>query len=115
MQVNVTDEMIARYLSGQASPDEEAQVLDYLSESDERLDDLLAMTTAAELFEKKSPKRQSRPLWPKITAAASIALLIGFGIAIWHNNQHGLEMGITPAPSYAEIDSITPVELEDTL
>ena len=46
MQTNVTDEMIARYLSGVASPDEEAAVLDYMSENDDRLDDLLAMTAA---------------------------------------------------------------------
>ena len=48
MQTNVTDEMIARYLSGVASPDEEAAVLDYMSENDDRLDDLLAMTAAIE-------------------------------------------------------------------
>ena len=70
MQTNVTDEMIARYLSGVASPDEEAAVLDYMSENDDRLDNLLAMTAAIEQNEGGKQRKRVRPLWPAISAAA---------------------------------------------
>ena len=99
--------MIARYLSGKASPEEEAAVLDYLSENDERLDDFLAMSAAVEQFEKKEEtKRRVRPLWPAISAAASVAILIGVGIALWHGGNSGSPVGIDPSPSYAQLDSI---------
>ena len=50
MQDKVTDEMIARYLSGKATPEEESAVLDYMSENDGNLDDLLTITAAVEQF-----------------------------------------------------------------
>jgi ferric-dicitrate binding protein FerR (iron transport regulator) len=125
---NITDEMIARYLSGKATPEEEAVVLDYLAESDENLDDFLAMSAAIELNSKESKEnapaelstfnfqlstQRKRPLWPALSAAASVALLIGVGIAIWHNS--GDNVGIDPAPAYAEQDSIVVTNMEDTL
>lgn len=106
--------MIARYLSGKSSPEEEALVLDYLSESDEHLEDLLAMSAAVEVNKEEEPKHQTRPLWPAISAAASVAILIGVGVAIWHNNT-GENMGIETAPGYAEIDSIVEPNMEDSL
>lgn len=113
MQTNVTDEMIARYLSGVASPDEEAAVLDYMSENDDRLDDLLAMTAAIEQNEGVKQKKRIRPLWPAISAAACVALLLGVGFALY--NMSGNNMGVTPAPAYAEQDSITDMDMEGTL
>lgn len=128
MQVKVTDEMIARYLSGKATPEEESAVLDYLSENDERFEDLLAMSAAIELNSTESKENASvklspftshlspqrkRPLWPALSAAASVALLIGVGIAIWHNS--GDNVSIDPAPAYAEQDSIVVTNMEDTL
>lgn len=108
MQSKVTDEMIARYLSGKASPEEEVVVLDYLSESDEHLEDLLAMSVAVEVNKEEEPKRQTRPLWPAISAAACVALLIGVGIALWHNSMSN-GVNVDPAPSYAEQDTMDTV------
>ena len=113
MQTNVTDEMIARYLSGVASPDEEAAVLDYMSENDDRLDDLLAMTAAIEQNEGVKQRKRVCPLWPAISAAACITLLLGVGLSLWHHSMTGNTMCVTPAPAYAEQDSI--IEMEKAL
>lgn len=108
MQVKVTDEMIARYLSGKATSEEESAVLDYMSENDEHLEDLLAMSAAIESSRLRDIKTtRVRPLWPVISAAASVALLIGVGIAIWHNS--GDNISIESAPAYAEQDTIDTV------
>ena len=106
MKDMVTDEMIARYLSGKATPEEEKAVLDYMSEDDERLDDLLAMTASVERFGTKKEKKHIQ-LWSVVSAAACVALLIGLGIAFWYNGGHQPTVGIDPAPAYAEQDSIT--------
>ena len=110
MQVKVTDEMIARHLSGKATPEEESAVLDYMSENDEHLEDLLAISAAVEQFgqQKTEYKRRVRPLWPALSAAASVALLIGVGITLWHNSQSGSSVGIDPAPAYGEQVCIDP-------
>ena len=102
---HISDELLARYLSGKATPEEESAVLDYLSESDERVEDLLAMSAAIETTKQQDDKTKVRPLWPALSAAASVALLIGVGIAIWHNSASN-GVNIDPAPAYAEQDSI---------
>ena len=111
----MTDEMIARYLSGKSSPEEEALVLDYLSESDEHLEDLLAMSAAVEVNRGEAPKQQTRLLWTTISVAASVALLIGIGITIWHNSSTGSNLSVDPAPAYAEQDTIFELNMEDSL
>ncbi len=98
--------MITRYLSGKATPDEEAAVLAYLSESEEHLDDFLAMSAAIEINNEVSHQKHVRPLWPVISAVASVALLIGLGITLWHNHMIGENIGIDPAPTFAVLDSI---------
>ena len=115
MQTNVTDEMIARYLSGMATPQEVSAVQDYLSENEERIDDLLAMSAAVEQFAPAKPKRRARPLWPALSAAACVALLIGVGIAFWHSNMSGMGVGIETAPAYAEQDTMVALVMEDSL
>lgn len=106
MQSRVTDEMIARYLSGKATAEEEAAVLDYIAESDEHLDDLLAMTAGVEQFCKRREKKQIKPVWTIVSAAACVALLIGVGVTLWCGGQSGSPVGVTPAPAYAEMDSM---------
>lgn len=120
MGIHVTDEMLARYLSGKATPEEESVVLDYLSENDERVEDLLAMSAAIEtcstgVEESKSQKveeskgRRVRPLWPALSAAASVAILIGVGVALFHHHQAGSAVAVDPAPAYAEQDTMDTV------
>jgi hypothetical protein len=109
MQVDMTDEMIARYLSGKATPEEELAVLDYMSENDEHLEDLLTMSAAIEASRQGCHKsKKVQPLWPALSAAASVALLIGVGITLWHNSQSGSSVGIDPAPAYGEQVCIDP-------
>ncbi len=118
---HISDELLARYLSGKATPEEESIVLDYMSESDGHIDDLLAMSAAIELNTKGNKEnapaklsiQRKRPLWPVVSAAASVALLIGVGIAIWHNS--GDSVSIDQAPAYATQDSIVETNMEDTL
>ncbi len=113
----MTDEMIARYLSGKATPEEESAVLDYMSENDERVEDLLAMSAAVEQFGKQEveQKKHVRPLWPALSAAASVAILIGVGVTLWHNSQSGIDMGVDPAPAYATCDTLVEPNMEDSL
>ena len=46
---HISDELLAKYLSGKASAEEEEWVLDYLAENDENLEDFLTMATAAKM------------------------------------------------------------------
>ena len=86
---HISDEMIARYLSGKATPEEELAVLDYMSENDERLNDLLAMSASMEQFggQKVEQKKRIRPLWTALSIAASIALVICITIPLWKTEQ----------------------------
>lgn len=93
-KINISDELIAKYLSGMASPDEEAAVLDYLSENDEHLEDLLNMSTAIELQHKDNDNSKTaiqrpkhRYLWYVPAAAAAIALFILIGTFLFHPKQ----------------------------
>ena len=115
MQVKVTDEMIARYLSGKATPEEESAVLDYLSEKDEHLEDLLAMSAAVEQFggQMVEQKKRIRPLWTTLSIAASIALLICLTIPLWRTDSPQPSLTATEhtlhteeAPLYATCDTI---------
>lgn len=112
---NISDELLTRYLCGDVSDIERQQVEDYLAESDEHLDELLTITAAIEQFGKKKRKRRSLPVWRIISAAASIALLIGIGITLRHNYPSGSAIGIDPAPTYATQDSIDVLITEDSL
>ena len=109
---HITDEMLTRWLCGQSFPDEEAAVLDYLAESDERIDDLSAISAAVNMHAARLPERRTRLLWPLVSAAASVALLIGIGLHI-HNS--GSAVASDPSPAYATQDSITSTEMEDTI
>ena len=111
----MTDEMIARYLSGKATPEEESAVLDYMSENDERVEDLLAMSAAVEQYKETRQRQKVRSIWPVFSAVASVILLLGFGITLWHTSQSDSEMNIEHAPAYAEQDSVTVMDMEDAL
>lgn len=112
---NISDELLTRYLCGDVSDIERQQIEDYLAESDEHLTEMLTITAAIEQFGKKQHKRRSLPVWRTISAAASIALLIGIGITLRHNYPSGSAIGIDPAPAYASQDSIAELITEDSL
>lgn len=112
----ISDEILARYLSGKATPEEEAAVLDYLSESDGRIDDLLAMSAAVEQFEKENTRRLVRPLWPILAVAASVLLIICIGFTLRISSPSGSSVNIDRAPTYATsdtmVDSLVEIEYE---
>lgn len=119
MHDRMTDEMIARYPCGKATSEEEAIVLDYIAESDEHLDDFIAIATVIELHEdgRRSVQRKPRvhQLWLAISAAAVVALLVGVGIAWLHSAGSGEAIGVEQAPAYAVQDTIGSTEMEESL
>lgn len=114
---HITDEQLARYLSGRATPEEEAAVLDYLSESDEHLDDFLAMSAAVEVNKAGVHKRHVRPLWPALSIAASVILFLCIGLPFLQQSPSGSSSGsnlsIDHAPSYATTDTIIDLDGEE--
>lgn len=110
---DISDEMLARYLSGKATPEEVAVVLDYLSENDEHLDDFLAMSAAVEQFNEAKPKRRVRPLWPTLSIAACVTLFLCIGLPLMHNTPSGSNLSIDHAPSYATTDTIIDIDCEE--
>lgn len=115
---HITDEQLASYLSGRATPEEEAAVLDYLSESDEHLDDFLAMSAAVEVNkEEKQQKHHIRPLWPALSIAASVILFLCIGIPFLQQSpsvsSSGSTLSVDHAPSYATTDTIIDLDCEE--
>lgn len=90
----ISDELLAKYMSGKTTPEEEAVVLDYLAESDDNLDDFQQMVVAVELHKGKEKAAVVNATWKKVvwsvSAAAAIALLVVAGIFAFH---HGDENG----------------------
>lgn len=85
---HISDELLAKYLSGKASAEEEERVLDFLAEKDENLEDFLTMTTAAKMQheeEKNSEKRQH--YWIKwVAAAAAVVAIVLLGVFAFQHN-----------------------------
>lgn len=118
MKKNVSDELLTRWLSGQATPEEEAEVLDYLSESDEHIDDLQTMVAATQVGydmlhpQKKYTSSKNNIIKISLSIAASIALVICLTIPLWRTEQpqpaiaaeHTLHT--EEAPLYATCDTI---------
>jgi hypothetical protein len=80
---DISDELLAKYLSGKASPEERETVLAYLAENDERVEDFANMTAAVELqcdAEAAMIKRQRtvRRMWVGLSAAAVVIAAVCF-------------------------------------
>lgn len=82
----LSDETLARYISGKSSADEEADVLDYMAESDENVDELLAVAEAVDQQRKAEKealkKRKTIMLRPVLYVAASLVILFLVNV-IW--------------------------------
>lgn len=91
----MSDEQLAKYMSGKASPEEEAVVLDFLAENDENLDDFLNMTVAIELQQGQEKKGTAGKTWKKIawgvSSAAAVAVLIIVGVLAFNHDNNGDE------------------------
>lgn len=82
----ISDELLAKYISGTASESETAQVLAYFSQNDELANDFVNICAAIELqknidkqlkIKKSTQKRSRKPLWFAISAiAAAVAIVV---------------------------------------
>lgn len=115
MEKNVSDELLTRWMCGEATPEEEAQVLDYLSENDERIDDLRTMVAATQLDSNNafSQPKKKNVLRISLAIAASVALVICLTIPLWRTDTPQPSLSATEhtlhteeAPSYATYDTI---------
>ena len=107
----ISDELLAKYLSGQCTEAEEAKVLDYMSQSDENIDDLTNIVAAIEAQKKAvvlAPKKETRRFIPW-SAAASVLLLLGLA---WFFTTRNNGMQVTQSPALAEQDTI---EITDSI
>lgn len=85
---HISDELLAKYLSGKASAEEKERVLDYLAENDENLEDFLTMATAAKMQrqEEQIPEKHHH-YWIKwAAAAAAVVAIVLLGVFAFHHN-----------------------------
>ncbi len=102
----ISDELLTKYISGQCTETEEAEVLDYMAQHDENVDDLMNIVAAIEAQKKAESlalKKKPRRYIPW-AAAASVLLVVGIA-ALFSTRNSGVQ--IDQAPSFAAQDSIT--------
>ena len=107
----ISDELLAKYLSGQCTEAEESEVLDYMSQSDENIDDLTNIVAAIET-QKKTTRLATKTVTRRFipwSAAASVLLLIGLA---WFFATRNNGMQVTQSPAFAEQDAI---EMTDSI
>ncbi len=107
----ISDELLAKYLSGQCTEAEESEVLDYMSQSDENIDDLTNIVAAIEAQKKAASlatKKETHRFIPW-AAAASVLLLVGLA---WFFTTRNNGMQMTQSPALAEQDTI---EMTDSI
>ena len=101
----ISDELLAKYLSGQCTEAEESEVLDYMSQSDENIDDLTNIVAAIET-QKKTTRLATKTVTRRFipwSAAASVLLLIGLA---WFFATRNNGMQMYQSPAFAEQDTI---------
>ena len=107
----ISDELLDKYLSGQCTEAEEAEVLDYMSQSDENIDDLTNIVAAIEAQKKATSlatKKETRRFIPW-SAAASVLLLVGLA---WFFSSRNNGMQMYQSPAFAVQDTI---EMTDSI
>ena len=122
----INDELIAKYLSGKTTEEEEILIHDYLARNPKFADELLDITTAIQYQHKhdeeshKASEGQSKaksifsmPPRTFFSAAASIALAIGIGFLVFkpfsNNNQ-----GPTIVENSTETNTVTTNPINET-
>ena len=107
----ISDELLDKYLSGQCTEAEEAEVLDYMSQSDENIDDLTNIVAAIET-QKKTTRLATKTVTRRFipwSAAASVLLLVGLA---WFFTSRNNGMQMYQSPAFAEQDTI---EMTDSI
>ncbi|GEM_PF-6899194 len=112
----ISDELLTRYLSGNATPEEEAAVLDHAAASDENAEDLLHIAAAVRTQQRaeQPPRRTSRPLY--WAAAVLMPLLVaGAGFLFFDSNpgsDGGFAAPITAEATTYDSTKTTPAQSE---
>lgn len=81
--IDISDELLAKYLSGKTSPEEEEMVLSYLGDNEDGLEDLKNITASVELHHTMQKRNSSKNVWKwvaGIASAAAVAMLVVTGI-----------------------------------
>lgn len=93
-KTNISDELLVKFLNSDTTKEESEQVLNYLSENDENLEDFICMAAALESHWDEERIRKTlrlrtrrRVLWWTSAAAAVIVLLIVGTFIIRNNGQ----------------------------
>ena len=75
---HISDELLAKYMSGMATPEEEEAVLAYLAENDDNLDDFIHINEAVVLnnLVAANKNRKRKRIIRYVSAAAAVALLL---------------------------------------
>lgn len=111
MKQNITDEQLARYMSGLSDLKEESEVLEALSHDDESIEDFANMVAAVEL--QLDSERKAKPSifsrWQYWSAAAVLLLLVGSAVLFWNRSS----VVINQAPVYAAQDTIDQDSIQD--
>lgn len=107
---NITDEQIARFLSGTASEEEKNAILEYMSQSDENIDELMSIADAVQAqrnnHQAVKPSGNRTVAW-RIAASVAVILLAGGAWILLRDHGVDLEtpssttvaMNTTPAPT----------------
>lgn len=105
---DISDEQLARYLSGTATPDEESEVLDHAAAADEHAEELLDIAAAIRVQQKAQQKQRSaRPIY---LAAAVLVLLIAAGAGYLFLGNSPDMGGTAASPATAEIKTTDSAE-----
>ena len=105
---HISDELLAKYMSGKASSEEEAAVLDYLAENDNNLEDFIHINEALRLnnLVESNERRKRRKVVKYISAAAAVALLVIVSLfAIHRFDGQSDQFAQEQTPSVFETDS----------
>lgn len=103
---DISDEQLARFLTGQATSDEASLVQDACAQSDESMEDILNMVAAIELHQKNASGKvrpAARSVWRYWVAAAVLLLLVG-SVSLHYYLRPDTNMD--EAPVYATQDTI---------
>ena len=96
-----TDEQIARFLGGTATEEEKNAVLEYMSQSDENLEEVLAIADAVQAQRSSLTSQQSTSKSVAWRIAASVAVILLAGGAWLLLRDRGVNLEATPSNTVA--------------
>lgn len=93
-EMKMTDDILDKFLSGEATEEEKNAVMEYMTESDEHLDELMCITEALrEHREVEKPKAKPKAVYYRAAAAVAVLLVSG---GLWFGLSRGTEPETEP-------------------